>query len=119
MAPSTGRKGATTKSPDALTPIKGLDAVNLYTSLIDSAVTRHTKEGILKRNKAGYHDIPYLSTYQFETELDFLKSHHTQPDFDDILAMSRETVTQVELFMQEDGISSLQPVESGGLNNLC
>lgn len=120
MASSNGLKGAATEDPDALRPIAGLDAVGIYTALVESVVTRHPREAIFKRIKQfGRSEMPRMYTDEFQTELDFLKRRHDQPDFDAILAKSRETVTQVEYFMVEDDMISLQPAQTRRLNNLC
>ncbi|KAJ4265989.1 hypothetical protein NW762_003962 [Fusarium torreyae] len=103
------------ENADTLKPIEGLDAVEINTLLMESVTTPFPEQGIFKNLEIL--DLPELyplCALSYEVQMDFLKFRHKQPDFDKILARSRETKHDItpwpELKLHPDQhLQSLKP----------
>ncbi|KAF5568332.1 hypothetical protein FPHYL_2870 [Fusarium phyllophilum] len=98
-------------APEALVdpqPIKGLDTIKINTMLIESlTTTRPTRTVAQRHRELRKPGMPQLLEWELKAEVASAKNLHAQPDFDKLLARSRETETRVTFSLQGLDIAAL------------
>ncbi|KAF5709512.1 hypothetical protein FMUND_10000 [Fusarium mundagurra] len=98
-------------APEALDdpqPIKGLGTIKINTMLIESATTTRPRRTVAERQRAPNRpEMHPLLEWELKAEVASAKNLHAQPDFDKLLARSRETETRVTFSFQGPDIAAL------------
>ncbi|KAG5766475.1 hypothetical protein H9Q72_005469 [Fusarium xylarioides] len=98
-------------APEALDeplPIKGFDTIKINTMLIESATTTRPRRTVTERRRElRKPEMHPLLGWELKAEVASAKNLHAQPDFDKLLARSRETETRVTFSFQGLDIAAL------------
>lgn len=88
-------------------PIKGLDTIKINTMLIESSTTMRPRRTVTERRRALHRpEMHPLLEWELKAEVASAREFHDQPDFDELLARSRETETRVTFSLNGSDITT-------------
>ncbi|KAF5711411.1 purine utilization transcriptional regulator [Fusarium globosum] len=97
---------------DVIAPVKALDTIDINTLLLESLTTTRPGRAVSPRIRDSHHsEMPPLDVRDLRETVDHFMGEHHQPDFDALLARSRQTETQVTFQLRRPGMTPFVQLE--------